>query len=488
MIKRQFLLISTGRILQAIIAFAAIRAMTSFLSTDQVGYQYLINAIYTYFGLILINPIGLYLNRHIHGFHKNSTLKSFLKILNLYFLTIAVVSVPILYLIYQFFGVGKELVFVQLSLLIVANIYGSTWYQTLCSSLNLLNMRTQFVMISVFSQFIGFLSSVAAVHFIEKSAFYWISGNIIGQVIGGLISLYYFRKILRNESPKPLDIKILFNSEVINFCYPVAITAFLMWVQTQSYRVVVESVIGADQLAFLGVGLGIAASFFALAESIMSQYLMPQFYSAISNAEKKQREDAWNSQFKVFFIFYSLVLFYIFILAKPILNLVAHEKFSNVLPLIRWGVFIEFFRVLTNSIYSVSHVELKTIKSIKPYFLGALITISGVAITAFIFPQKALEYIPMALVLGSCSCLFIMYFEMKKLMAIHLSFKSFWKILAILIPTLGLIYLTDQASGIWKSLLLCSLVSLIYLGILYTIRNELKYIESDNLRSERTSK
>ena len=88
-IDKTIALLIGGRLVQTLLAVVTLRLMTSLLSQQEVGNQYLIYSILLWFSLVLINPVGMFVNRHLHEWKQNQQLYFFIKQLNTYFAIIA---------------------------------------------------------------------------------------------------------------------------------------------------------------------------------------------------------------------------------------------------------------------------------------------------------------------------------------------------------------------------------------------------------------
>ncbi len=477
MIKRDFLLLGFGRIFQAGIALVSLRLMTTYLPKNEVGYTYLIFAIAAYFGLVFINPVGMYFNRYIHELQKKYELASFFKAMNSYFFGIGILSIPTVFFLQKVLNIGTEISLLPLLLLIFLMVYGSTWFQTLCPALNMLEKREHFIVINNIAAGLGLLFSVAGIYLFEKSAIIWILGGILGHIIGAGISFYYIKKFfLTNQNSGTFSWKILFRRSVWLFCFPVAITTLLMWFQAQSYRLVVEKFMGAEILAGLGVGLGIAASLSGIVESIVTQYYYPQYYSKLSSSTTEERAKAWELLFKNSLIIYVLMGAAIICCARPILNILVNEQYHNLAHIIILGVIIELLRILTNTVYTVSHSELKTKESILPYGFGAIFAFSGSLLVVYFAKEELNTYLSFALILASGICFIAMFIKMNRLLPLRIAKSSLAKAVLPALPLIVGYALTRNITSLSDSLFTCILVGLYVALILWKLKDN--FLES----------
>lgn len=363
-----------GRVLQALVAIISIRFMTELLPQAEVGNQYLINSLILWFSLVLINPVGMFINRHLHEWRINQQLHYFVGQANRYFAFVAFITLPIVFIIRDYFEVGTMMKSFELLLFIALYVYLSTWFQTLVSFFNLFDFQKTFVSLNIFSQAIGLALAAAAVYFYEARAIVWMTGLLAGQAVALAIALKLFYKKFPPQQPKQtIDVGIgLFKKSTLLFCYPIAITTLFMWFSTQGYRLVVEKYLGAEVLASIGVGLGLATSIAGVVESITTQYFYPQYYSALPGSDMDQRRQAWLGLWKKTMIVYVPCCFLIISVSHLVVRLLTATLFHHVVTFVVMGAFVEFFRQSSNITYLVSQGEKKTHKTILPYLLGAL--------------------------------------------------------------------------------------------------------------------
>jgi O-antigen/teichoic acid export membrane protein len=294
-VDRKIFFLFIGRAVQAIIAVLNIRLMTEFLSQTEVGSQYLISSIIMWFSLVLINPLGMYVNRHVHEWNQNRQLYFFIKELNKYFAGIALISIPIVYVVKTQFGVGDLIPEVALIAFIMCSVFFATWFNTLVSFFNLFDFQKILVLLNIFALGIGLIFAILLSKLVAPTALSWMSGILLGQIFILVVTLaLFYRMFPRDRVQDGVQQEKLFSKSTLNFCYPVAITTLFMWFMNQGYRLIVERYWGVDVLAAIGVGLGLAASVAGVVEAITTQYFYPQYYAALANSDLSQRRRAWQ--------------------------------------------------------------------------------------------------------------------------------------------------------------------------------------------------
>jgi O-antigen/teichoic acid export membrane protein len=477
-LDKAFLMLTFGRIAQAALALIAIRILTTFLDKENVGMTYVVAGLVFYFSLIFINPVGMYLNRKLHQWFREKELRAAFSVLNWYFLGVAFFSIPVVLFSYFVLRVGTGYMAWQLCLLVFLNIYAGTWFQTLCPTLNMLEHRGAFVVINLVSQLAGLIGSIVGVMFIERTAFVWLLGILGGQSLGAILSWIYFRgNVESRKTTVPGSPSLFFNRSVFYFCFPIAITTAFMWGQTQSYRLIVEAEMGAEALGILGVGLGVAASIAGLIESIVSQYFFPQYYATISVEGVKARAKAWRLlSLNALSVYIPTTLFIVFG-APFILRILVSTSFAESLSLVAWGALVEFLRMTTNLLYSISQSEMKTKATILPYAVGAVTVLVGLGLCLhFAVPMKVI-YVPMIMAgAGILSCL-SMYLNMRRILEIQLDLRFIFLSVLLSLPLSGMLLLKEYAGSLIESLFMCGIFGSYLLFAIWQLNRRIELVE-----------
>lgn len=464
---KNILVLLGGRIIQSFLAVVSIRLLTGMLSQEEVGHQYLINSILLWFSLVLINPVGMYTNRHLHEWKENRQLYSYFRQLNRYFIIVAVCSLPIIWLVRESFKIGDFLPFSDLAVFAMFYLFFSTWFQTMVSAFNLLDLQKKFVFLNILSQGLGLTMAFAGVHFYKAEAVVWMAGLLLGQMAGLFAAALMFRnKYPKSEFNNQSHLaELIFSKATLKFCYPIAITTLFMWFMNQGYRLVVDRHLGAENLGAIGVGLGLAASLAGVVESLATQYFYPGFYAALANSNLKQRSDAWEILWKKSIAVYIPCAFLVVGVAAAVVKVLTAPAFHHVVPFVIFGAFIEMFRQLSNIAYLVSHAEKKTHNTIAPYLVGALVLAVLFSIRIFWF-ELTLISVLWSLVTAAVLTYAFNMIVVNKLTKIRFDFKVPLKAIGLSAPLLLGAFLLNSQSDLWL-LLACAFVSGIWaLGVI----------------------
>jgi O-antigen/teichoic acid export membrane protein len=377
----------------------------------------------------------MYINRKLHKWAGEKTSLNHLFTYRLYLVVLSMLSIPIAYYLHEYLDVGASIDIKMLILFMMMTIYFQTWNQTVIPSLNMLNYRLSFVLFTVLTLVVGLCLSVVLVKWVASTAIYWLTGQLAAQAFIALIAYRYLKKVMQSS----LDFASVRNTatlenlkSIFKFSLPLAATAFFMWIQNQSYRMIVENRIGLEYLAFIGLGLGISSSIATAVESVVQQLYLPVFYRQINCCDQGGRAAAFNRMAQMTLPLYLSLTLLVSCLAPFLVDILAHKKFNQAYMFVIFGSWIELFRMTTNLLSLVAQSEMQTRYSVKAYLAGGLLAIGGVYLATFY--RYAQLTIPVVLVMSGFTATVIMYVEMKKLMKIKLGIRTIIKSFLVSIP------------------------------------------------------
>ena len=164
-------------------------------------------------------------------------------------------------------------------------------------------------------------------------------------------------------------------------------------------------------------------------------------------------------------------------MSEVLINILVDKKFHDSYIYTMFGVGIEFFRVMTNSLNSISQSEYKTTSTIVPYFVGFVVSLGLLSSIDF-----GTNYFMIPLVLGIAYFLvFIyMYYNMKKLLEIKYDIQLF-KIIFFAMPFF-MVYVIDVSDlNILYNLAVISLFGLYFLFIVWlVIKKDIKNVKTNS--------
>ena len=221
-----------SRLTTALVTLLSVRIMTTYLSTNAYAEFALFNSIQMFCGLFLINPVGQFLNRHIHVWWQSKQFLHYLKLYNYYIFAVSCIGAFLAALLNLYkFNTDVVVVFIILFLL----IYSTNWNATLVPGLNLLGFRVSSSMLAVLSGLCGLGGAILLMEF-STSSMFWILGQSIGALLGALLAMMALYKFsleltfsVKNRTP-------VHKSDLYFFCIPIAISTLFLWVVSRLHR------------------------------------------------------------------------------------------------------------------------------------------------------------------------------------------------------------------------------------------------------------
>lgn len=431
---RDILILGIGKVLQVLIGLVTLRLITEMLSEEQVGIYYILMTVVSLLAFGFFNPLGQFYGRHLIHWQQTANLKTAtntMLILRGLAIPLALFLAIILFYVFnyqQYFSLAEYAVFMIISS--VALIHG-----VLLNATNVLVSRVAFTIYAVLTLSVGLALSVLFIQFFQ-TAIAWIYGLALAQIA---FSFILYKLVVSNQQFSLNKLKAALQKNYIKgvffFILPVTITLFLQWGQTASFRLVVENLYSVQILAFIAVGMALSGAIFSALESLATQFYMPLYLKKITNATHQVRTQAWNELASVMLPIYIAVTIYVIAFAPYLAKLLVAEKFQEAFIYAMIGAVIELLRVTTNLVYLVSQSEVKTKSTITPYLVGFLIMIVGL----YSFDvSEALWMVPGILAFSYLVTLFIMFYNMKKLLPIGFEASTSLKSLLLMLPLLAL--------------------------------------------------
>jgi O-antigen/teichoic acid export membrane protein len=376
-----------GRAIQFLLSLVMMRVATTLLSPEEMGKVALVSATTAFFALFLINPVGMFINRRIHAWRLRGVAKYYLSQYAKYLVFVSLVAGLGLLTLFMTgileFGVS----FGWLIALVCGSLIFNTINQTSIPSLNLLGYSKIFLVLSVTTLAIGFIVAIFFVEEFRPNAEFWLLGILFGQAVMALVGTkILFSKldiVSASTSLKSLHtqrIKALFH-----FAWPVAISAGLVWVQSQGYRYLMESQLGLVDLGLFVAGYGISAGIIAAFESILTTYFQPRLYRDVSGSSLGNYAKAWHKYAMVIIPSIIITMGLVIALAPELTKILLGSKFQLATNFVLWGALVESCRALVGVYTLIAHVYMRTRLLIIPSLIGASLSIALCALLIPIF-------------------------------------------------------------------------------------------------------
>jgi O-antigen/teichoic acid export membrane protein len=470
MINKDFTIILFGKILQIAIMLIAIKVTTHYLNPKEMGHIYIIITISSLLMLAFFNPLGMYVHRKLNIWKEQKVLFNNVVIFSIIVLLVAMIGTLVIYL-YSIF-IAKHVDFSTNDFVLIIFGYSVVVFLSpfVAYVLNMLYYRISFTILTVLNAawtlFFGYLF----IQLFGYAAQNWLLGTLLSNSIFMFIGFVILRNKLQERFYGTYqNIKKISKSSIktiLVFVLPLSFATFFMWLQNSGYRILIEQNIGLEFLGFLGVGMVISGQIASTVESIMMQYFHPVYYKQITNTTLETRKLAIEMLIsKVLPIYFMLAILLTF-LAKYVVEILVDERYYEAYIFTAFGIWVEFFRMVTNLFGNVSQSEMNTKKFILPYIVGSLITIFLVYIASMGVEYKF--YLPWALVIGGFFTMILMYFSMKKLIHFEINYKIVFLSFIVSVPYFSL-YFFDFDSTLWVNLSVIFCFGLYFLGTIYLI-------------------
>ena len=372
-------LIFFGRIAQAVLALLALRIVTTMLSPEEMGRLSLLLAVTSFFVLGLVNPVGMFINRRLHSWVETGKINQYMKYYAIYLIGVSVVSTLMFYMFNMFYVAVPGMPFFWIVTLLICAIVWATLNQTYTPSLNLLGHRGWFVLLTLGTVVVGLLGSIVLVYFIDTKAEVWQAGQLFGQMLMALIGgAVFFRlaKLQKKSDSSRASMVVGFTKVAIvfAFCWPLAISVLLTWVQSQSYRFLVQDMIGLEALGLFVVGYGVSMSLIGVYESVISTYFIPMFYKRASSEDKSVQANAWHTYASAMLGSLLVTVAVIIAVSEEFTNVLLDEKYYQASQYLIWGALAEAARVTVGAYALLAHAGMDTKKLILPNVFAAVAT------------------------------------------------------------------------------------------------------------------
>jgi len=457
------LILGLGRALQVIVMFASYRFLSSLFSAAELSSYYFLLSISGLFGLLIANPMGMYLNRIIHLSKSNKNLNSaiffFLKI----FLISSSVVLPIIFIFRSKIDESQIDIFL-IALVLLIYVIGATLNGFFISALNILSKNILFVILTTLTAVVGLSFSLFIVKTFDNSPILWMLGQGIATLIFGLIAVIMIKKIVTNDN---LSFKLNKN-EFIKFSFPILLTNIFIWIMSQSFRFILKGNVDDSILGEMAFGLGMATGLAVAVEYLFHQLLLPHFYAELDH-ESNLREESWNKLFLKSAPAFICLAMYMTILSPFIMNVMADAKFKNAFIYFALGSVVELFRMMGSMVNLAFHSEMKTSKSIQSYMLGGTITFVGII---WVSQNVEMLYLtPYILMLGQFLILVSLLWKLKSLIRIKNPINVIAKYLGLSLVFL-LAMVIRQEQNTYISLSICFIFGLYLLFLFQKIQKE----------------
>lgn len=411
---------------QFVLLLLTLRVATSLLSPFEMGKISIVTATVAFFALLLLNPVGMFMNRRMHAWDARGQVKQYFAYFWKYLVAVSI-SAGLILAGLVWWGIWTPSIGIDwLLALVCGNLLFATVGQVVIPGLNMFGHRGWFTVLTVVMAAMSLIFAVALTVTISARAEYWLSGLLIGQLIVGLIGMKIFFGKLHHADigcPPP-QLSHLHLKHLMRFVWPVALAVGLGWIQSQGYRYIMESRIGLVELGLFVAGFGISSGLIAGFESMFSAYFQPKFYRRVSKDSLSEQSQAWIEYAQNILPALFLTSVFIMATAPELTKLLLGSNFKQSSEFVIWGAFAELARVSTVVYGLAAQARMNTKLLLLPNFLSA---VTAVLLVWFLTPLYGSDGVGFSLVSSALIALLATAYVNKKYLAITLPLNHFWK-------------------------------------------------------------
>ena len=373
---QEFSVVALGRLILALFGFFSLKISSALLGESNFGLLLILLAFQSLYSLVLISPIGNYLNNIFFAKEDRSIVVVNLRWLRRYTLSFSVI-LAILATVYiqKFLHVPSNSYLLAFS--ITAYCVFLSWNNNLANLLNLNLCRAESAIYSLVQQVLAFFLAFA-LYSINNTVLFWLLGLSLGNLIWFLIAYQWSHGLISKENPRKLQISNIKYSEIIKFSAPLSASAILVWFQSAGYRLVWNPIL----VASISICLSISSQIFSILDSVLSQYFYPYFYknsfegsNINSNQSLYQKSRSFSSLINVVLPIYLVITAILLLVSENIYRFIVPASFSSSFAILQIGFLIELLRILNNTFNLASIVQSKTFYPLVPAFIGSVVLI-----------------------------------------------------------------------------------------------------------------
>ena len=429
-----------GRLIQFLLLILTVKISTTLLPPSEMGKISIVVSTIAGFALLLLNPVGMYMNRRILIWNQRGVAKQYLRVFWIYVLATALFSSCILAALTYSHIWNTDINNLWLIGLVAVNIVFATVNQVAIPNLNLLGYQFQFLILSIATNLFSLIFAVTLVLKFSISAELWLVGILLGNIIVGLYGAKVFYEKLNNSNINNVSSCFTqFNKLHIhgffNYTWPIAFASLLGWIQSQSYRYSIEQNTGLEALGLFVAGYGISAGLIGAFDSIFTTYFQPKFYKRISELDDAfGHSSAWSSYANSIFPALLLTTVLIICLAPSLTRLLLGDRYHGVEHFVVLGAIAEMLRLSSGIFALMAYAKMKTKLLLIPNFFGAFL---AVLLTYLLISKYGVIGVAYALILSFLASAYLSFYSIKKYLANHFPFK-------------GLAFAVVLSSGLWS--------------------------------------
>ena len=373
--------VGVGRIGVALAQIVSVRISTELLTPVQLGGVSQMGSLASLFSLLLIIPVGHYVVRGFLEWSEVGVLQSYLKRYLAYILFLALVTTVLAGGIQTQWQLVSGFSALAVALLTGIYIFSSSVSFIGVTGLNLLKRRISFALFTNLPVWIALAASPVLFRY-YGGAEYWSLGQYLGLTVG-CFAWWLLWHDLKNRAVVPPSAQTSLLSfspaAIFAFSWPVVITAALWWIQSQSYRFVLDRIQGIANVGLFAVGYSLAATPIAMYEGLFGQFYEPIFYGELRGQGEEGQVRAWNNYARIYLPGLVVVGTFVATGSPFLAQILLGSAFRSVaIQVALWAAIIETMRAAGGMMYHLGMAKVDNRMTILPVAVGAVLAPLGV--------------------------------------------------------------------------------------------------------------
>ncbi|HJT22188.1 MAG TPA: oligosaccharide flippase family protein [Nitrospira sp.] len=370
-----FILLAMGRGFQVLAGLVTIKVVTTILSPGELGTVNQVMSLAVFGASVVLTPVATYIWRGFFEWLDADTLRERLRS---YLLFVSLVSMA--------FGLGVWTIQDQTSFvsgigavwvgfLVALYVFGFSTHTMAASGLNLLGHRLLYVSFGNIAVWGGLVLAV----YLSRAGIgpeTWLLGIYGGFLLASTSYLFLYR-YASSSRYCGLDLgareTISFDQwKMFMFAWPQVISNGLWWVQSQSYRFILNWIDNIASVGLFAMGYMICSVPIQTFETLFNEYYSPTLYRALKAQDAAGIARAWEAYARAYLP--AVILFGSFMAGNAafLAKLLLGEQFQSVAPILIWPALTETMRASLSSLHTLGVAKVDMTISLPPVIAGAL--------------------------------------------------------------------------------------------------------------------
>lgn len=371
------IILGLGRGLQVVAGLVTIKLATTLLSPAEIGTMNQVMSLAILGPSALLAPVALYIHRGLFEWVDAGVVSARLTSYLLLVLTAAVIlglaAWALQYQLALVSGIGP----VWVGALVALYLLGYSTHTMAASAFVLLGYRITYVVFSNLAVW-GGLAFAFYLSLDHGSPETWLLG-IFGGFLVSSCSYVLLYRYTRTDSPSistatatrpalPFDWQ-----SVLMFAWPQALAFGLWWIQSQSYRFILDWVADIANVGLFAAGYMICSVPIQTFETLFNEFYAPTLFHAFKGQDAAGMARAWNAYARAYIP--AVILFGSFMAgnASFLVKLVLGEQFQAVTSILIWAALTETMRAVSSSLHMLGVAKVDMTVNLLPVVVGAVV-------------------------------------------------------------------------------------------------------------------